>query len=391
MVRRLFWEKRLRSAFRRRSVVWLMGVRRVGKTVLARSLPRFDYLDCELPRARRLLDDPESFLGSLGPRGAIVLDEVHRLQDPAAVLKIAADHYPHVRLLATGSSTLGASARFRDTLAGRKSEVWLTPLCSADLAPFGNTDLAHRILHGGLPEFFLARRVPEPAVQEWMDAFWAKDVLELFRLERRASFQRFAELLFVDSGGIFEASRFARPCEVSRQTIVNYLSVLEATFVAHVVRPFSGGTTAEIVSAPRVYAFDTGFVCQHRGWRELRREDLGALFEHLVLNELHAVSGSRGSIRYWRAKSGPEVDFVLDRPGLRMAIECKWSADSFDPGGMQAFRRRFAGPLNVVVAGDVDRPFERRYGEIRVRFLGLSHLGAALRLQSSGRGRSARP
>jgi hypothetical protein len=378
MVKRPFWEHRLRSALRRRSVVWLMGVRRVGKTVLARSLPGFEYLDCELPRVRRLLDDPEAFLGSLGRRGAVVLDEVHRLQDPAAVLKIAADHFPHVRVLATGSSTLGASARFRDTLTGRKAEVWLTPMCRADLDAFRNTDLPHRILRGGLPAFFLARRLPEADFQEWMDAFWAKDVLELFHLERRASFQRFAELLFAESGGIFEASRFARPCEVSRQTIANYLAVLDATFVVHVVRPFSAGGTAEIVAAPRVYAFDTAFVCQHRGWRDLRREDLGALFEHVVLNEIHAVLGSRGSIRYWRAKAGPEVDFVLDRPRRSVAIECKWSAGSFDPGGMQAFRRRYPGMLNIVVAADVDRPFERRYGALRVRFLGLGDLAGPL-------------
>jgi predicted AAA+ superfamily ATPase len=361
-----------------------MGVRRVGKTVLARSLPGFEYLDCELPRVRRLLDDPEGFLRSLGRRAALVLDEVHRLQDPAGILKIAADHFPHVRVLATGSSTLGASARFRDTLAGRKAEVWLTPMCHADLGVFGNTDLSHRSLHGGLPGFFLARRVPEADFQEWMDAFWAKDVLELFRLERRASFQRFAELTFAQSGGIFEATRFARPCEVSRQTITNYLSVLDATFVAHVVPPFSGRTTAEIVSAPRVYAFDTGFVCQHRGWRGLRREDLGGLLEHLVLNELHALLGSRRSIRYWRSKAGPEVDFVLESPGRTIAIECKWSAASFEPGGVQSFRRRHPGRLNVVVAADVERPFERRYGTMRIRFLGLGDLAGLLTRRTSG-------
>lgn len=364
-----------------------MGVRRVGKTVLARSLPGFEYLDCELPRVRRLLDDPEGFLRSLGRRAAVVLDEVHRLQDPAAVLKIAADHFPHVRVLATGSSTLGASARFRDTLAGRKAEVWLTPMCRADLEAFGNTDLGHRLLRGGLPEFFLARRVPEADFQEWMDAYWAKDVLELFRLERRASFQRFAELAFAQSGSIFEATRFARPCEVSRQTIANYLSVLDATFVVHVVRPFSGGTTAEIIAAPRVYAFDTGFVSQHRGWRDLRREDQGALFEHLVLNEIHATLGSRGAIRYWRAKAGPEVDFVLDRPRLPVAIECKWSAGSFEPGGMQAFRRRHPGTPNLVVAADVDRPFERRFGALHVRFLGLRDLVGPLTRRTSRRER----
>lgn len=100
-----------------------------------------------------------------------------------------------------------------------------------------------------------------------MDAFWAKDIQELFRLERRYVFQRFAELIMAQSGRMFEASKFADRCEVSRSTITNYLKVLEATYVAHMIRPFSSHKPTEIVSAPKVYGFDTGFVCYHRGWQ----------------------------------------------------------------------------------------------------------------------------
>ena len=117
-----------------------------------------------------------------------MLDEVHRLPDPSETLKIVADHFPHVRIVATGSSVLGASSRFRDTLTGRKRVLWLTPLCLADLHDFHAQGLRHRLHHGGLPPFFLAKAFPEADVQEWMDAYWAKDVLELFRLERRHSF-----------------------------------------------------------------------------------------------------------------------------------------------------------------------------------------------------------
>jgi predicted AAA+ superfamily ATPase len=85
----------------------------------------------------------------------------------------------------------------------------------------------------------MEKDLPERDSQEWTDSFWAKDIQELFRLEHRYSFQKFIELLMAQSGGMFEATRFARPCEVSRTTISNYLSVLEATFVMHVVRPFS--------------------------------------------------------------------------------------------------------------------------------------------------------
>jgi predicted AAA+ superfamily ATPase len=381
MVNRGFWQRLIEEAWRRRSVVWLMGVRRSGKTFLCRSLPAIEYFDCELPRVRRELEDPQTFLESMRGR-RVVLDEIHRLANPAEVLKIAADHYPETRVLGTGSSTLGASARFRDTLAGRKAEVWLTPMVLADLADFEQPDIPHRLLHGGLPPFFAAESFPERDFQEWVDAYWAKDILELFRLEKRQSFQKLLELLMAQSGGIFEATRFARACEVSRTTVTNYLAVLEATFVVHVIRPFSSRGTHEVVAAPKIYAFDTGFVCFYRGWSELRSEDRGPLWEHVVLNEMNAQLQSR-RIHYWRSKQGHEVDLVLAGRGRPpAAIECKWSAGAFDPASLEAFRRRHPRGENFVVSADVDRPFQRRHGGILVRHVGLPHLIAAL----AGRG-----
>ncbi len=367
MVRRHFWLDLLERAWRQRSVVWLAGVRRVGKTCLCQSLPDIQYFDCELPRVRRMMLDPQSFLDGLRGR-RIVLDEIHRLQNPSELLKIAADHYPRIRVVATGSSTLGASTKFKDTLAGRKRDLWLTPMCLADLEDAKLPDLKHRFLRGGLPPFLLAEQFPERDFQEWMDAYWAKDIQELFRLERRDSFQKFTELVMAQSGGIFEATRLARPCEVSRPTIANYLRVLEATFVAHVIRPFSTRRPTEIVAAPKVYGFDTGFVCYYRGWQELREEDLGAMWEHFVLNEIMAQSQSREAF-YWRDKRGHEVDFVLAaRRKKPLAVECKWSANNFDPANLRAFRQQHPEGDNIVLAQDVERTFSRRFGDLRVRF-----------------------
>jgi hypothetical protein len=352
-------------------VAWLAGVRRVGKTCLSQTLPDTEYFDCELPRVRRMMEDPQGFLDGLRGR-RIVLDEIHRLPNPSELLKIAADHYPNIRVLATGSSTLGASAKFQDTLSGRKRDLWLTPMSLADLGDFNRPDLRHRFLRGGLPPFFLAGELPERDFQEWLDAYWAKDIQELFRLESRSSFQKFAELLVAQSGGVFEATRFTRPCEVSRTTIANYLKVLEATFAAHVIRPFSSHRPTEIVAAPKVYAFDTGFVCYHRGWQELRQQDLGDMWEHFVLNEIMAQLQSR-QIFYWRDKRGHEVDFVLPtRRQEPLALECKWSADAFEAANLKAFRRVYPKGENIVVAQDVDRAFRRNYGEISVRFESLS-------------------
>jgi uncharacterized protein len=205
-----------------------------------------------------------------------------------------------------------------------------------------------------------------------MDAFWAKDIQELFRLEKRASFQRFVELLMAQSGGLFEATRFAAPCEVSRGTIMNYLAVLAATGVALVIRPFSSRRSHEIIAAPKVYGFDTGFVCAHRGWTELRREDLGRLWEHYVLNEIVARTQST-AIRYWRDKQGHEVDFVWSpRRGPLLALECKWSARDFDPAGLRAFARNYPKARLLVVAPDARPAFKRNCGGRLVECVGLN-------------------
>jgi len=304
-----------------------------------------------------------------------VLDEIHRLADPSELLKIAADHFPETRVVATGSSTLDASAKFRDTLTGRRETLWLTPMIAADATAFGDDSLSRRFLHGGLPPHFLSTTVPERDFVDWIDSYWAKDVQELFKLERRWSFARFVELLLASSGGMFEATRYAGPCEVSRQTVSNYLAVLETTFVVQVVRPYSRRRTTEIVAAPKVYGFDTGFVCHYRGWDSLRPDDCGELWEHFVLNEIQARL-QRRAVRYWRNKRGAEIDFVLPRRGERgpVAIECKWRATSFDATALGSFRDLHPNGPNYVVAPDVSEPYRRTHGDLDVEYLPLARL-----------------
>ena len=149
--------------------MWLKGVRRAGKTFLCQSLPDVEYFDCELPSTRRELNDPERFLRNTGER-RVVLDEVHRLPNPSELLKIAADHYPKTHIVATGSSSLGASRRFRDTLTDRKRDLWLTPMLLQDEREFGERGLDHRFRCGGLPPFFLSESAPEHAFEEWIDS-----------------------------------------------------------------------------------------------------------------------------------------------------------------------------------------------------------------------------
>lgn len=378
MINRTFWLKQIKESWKHKSVIWLSGVRRAGKTFLCRSIENIEYFDCELIKVKTRLEDPEAFLKNLGKKRAIVLDEIHRLDNASEVLKIAADYFTNIKVIATGSSSLGASKKFKDTLTDRKVNLWLTPMILNDLSDFKNQNIEHRLLHGGLPPFFISKEVPEKSFQGWIDDYWAKDIQELFRLMNKPSFQKFAELLFMQSSGIFEATRFTKPCKVSRVAISNYLKILEETYVVHVIKPFSSYKPTEIISAPKVYAFDTGFVCYYKEWDKLRRDDLGYLWEHFVLNEIQANLQTR-RINYWRDKRGHEVDFIFKKRGNPIiAIECKWSADNFDSRGIEAFRRQYPQGKNYLVAYDVERDFTKRFGNIEITFTSLISLIKAL-------------
>ena len=373
MVNREYWKTRVEEAWGRRSVIWFAGVRGSGRTYLCKSLENVEYFDCELPRVRQRMEDPEDFLHSIkGKR--VIIDEIHRLENPSELLKIAADYYSDTKIIATGSSTLDAFRKFRDSLTGRKVSINFTPMLLHESENFPRKDLRTRMLYGGLPSLYLADRLPEVEYQDWLASYWAKDVQELFHVEKRHSFMKFTELLLAQSGSIFEATRFAVLCEVSRKTIVNYLSMLEITFIVRVIRPYSTHAATEIISAAKVYGFDTGFVCHCRGWINLRKEDLGQLWEHIVLNELIG-RGCMLDINYWRDRQGHEIDFVLSRRNAEpITVECKWSSTNFDAKNIKNFRRRYPNGKNYVVANDVDLQYEKDFDGIKVSFVSLEML-----------------
>lgn len=118
---------------------------------------------------------------------------------------------------------------------------------------------------------------------------------------------------------------------------------------------------------------------------DLRPEDLGTLWEHFVLNELHATLQNR-DIRYWRDKQGHEVDFLLLRdPRAPTVVECQWSAKELDLANLRIFRRRYPRGENFIVAHDVDRPLRRTVGDLTVTVVGLGNLISNLAQADQGR------
>jgi predicted AAA+ superfamily ATPase len=110
MISRTFWLNRIIEAWKSRPIVWLSGVRRTFQEAL--------YCNCDLPSMLSRIADPEFFYSSVQNGSMVVFDEVHRVPDPSLLLKIGADEFPYLKILATGSSTLAATRKFRDSLTG---------------------------------------------------------------------------------------------------------------------------------------------------------------------------------------------------------------------------------------------------------------------------------
>ncbi len=368
MIERPFWKQRIETAWREAPIAWLCGVRRSGKTTLAESFgtEQVLYLNCDLPTVEDMVRDPQVFFRGCS-KPIVVFDEIHQLRDPARVLKVGADGFPTLKILATGSSTLAASKKFRDTLTGRKRVVHLPPVLWDELESFGVT-LPRRLFHGGLPPALLAESKNPSFYREWMDSFFARDIQRLFGFRDMNRFNALFEYLLGQSGGQFDVTKTATALGITRPTVESHVSALEITHAVTLVRPFHGGGQHELVKQPKVYAFDTGFVSWARGWDPLRQDDLGRLWEHLVLEHLQAHFPD-APVRYWRDKQGREVDFVLSHRRDQIdVIECKWNSNAFDSSALNVFRSYYPKGRNYLVSPSGAPAYTKQFGfhEVRV-------------------------
>jgi predicted AAA+ superfamily ATPase len=370
-IERPFWYSKIVKSWEKAPIVWLQGLRRLGKTTLAKSFPNSVYFNCDLPSTQEDVHNPEAFLKEFRKK-ILILDEIHQLPEASLILKIAADEYPSIKVLATGSSTLVASKKFKDTLSGRKRSIHFLPVLVEELNLF-KVDLNNRLLRGGLPPPLLASEIDLDFYGEWLDSFYARDIQELFAIEKRQPFLKALEYILSENGKLFEATKLAQVSGVSRPTIIKYLDALELTKAITILRPFTKNSEQEIVSQPKIYGFDTGFCCYVQGIRSLTTKDIGTLLENLTLETFQA-NGLGAQLKYWRTKSKQEIDFVLPlKRDFVLAVECKWKEKNFDPSTIISFRARYPQGENWTVTSDSISRTEKIKG-ISFKFINIYDL-----------------
>lgn len=354
---------RLREALVDTPAVLIHGPRQSGKTTLARLVGeprgyRYVSFDDEAIQgaARR---DPIGFVEGLGPRA--ILDEVQRVPEIFTSLKAAIDRRRTAgRFILTGSANVLLVPNLADSLAGRMGILRLHPLAQCELlgkrprfieALFRGgfrtritdrlgTALAERIVGGGYPAA-LAKRTPARRrawYRDLVETQIQRDVRDVARIHSLDALPRLLTLTASCTARLLNVSDLAAPFQMTRQTIHDYVTVLERIFLLDRLPPWHSNRLSRLVKAAKLHMGDTGLACALLGIDAVAlhrdRDRLGPLLETFVLQELRRQASWYAEpvdFFHYRDRDDFEVDIVLERGAASVAgVEVKAAATVTD-------------------------------------------------------------
>ncbi len=386
-------EPTLRQAVADFPVVVLTGPRQSGKTTLLRHLfsASHEYVSLDVPDVRAVaVSDPRSFLSLHG--SPVIFDEIQYAPELLAYIKADVDGHRRDkgRFILTGSQNLLLSQHISETLAGRAAMLTLLPLSlreirgephrplpwerpmkariASSLAEGAFKTVWRYLLRGGYPELWAE---PDRDARLWHSSYiqnyLERDVRSLRQVGDLTQFQSFLRAMGARHAQLFNASEVARELGLAVNTIKAWLSVLETSYQATILRPYYRNAGKRLVKTPKIYFTDPGLLCYLAGI-QTQEQALGSplggpLFEGVVLSELVKAQVNRGQEArgyFWRTSAGAEVDFIVEDAGRVIPIEAKLSSTPRPrmAEGIEAFTRDFPESEKgyVVHTGDMVLP-----------------------------------
>lgn len=311
----------------------ITGPRQSGKTEITKKVfPDKPYVSLEDIDTRNFAtEDPRGFLNQY-KEGAI-FDEVQRAPDLFSYLQGFIDgDKKKGRYILTGSQQFGLMSSITQSLAGRVAKVSLLPfsydeLKSTSMAPKSIEELLFKGLY---PPIYDRDYKPDIWLNNYIDTYIERDVRQLINIRDLSNFQRFLRMCAARTGQILNLSSLANDCGITHSTAKAWISVLETSYIVHLLQPHHKNFNKRLIKSPKLYFYDVGLVTRllsidnagQLGTHAMR----GALFETWVVSELLKYrfnQGRRSNLYFWRDKTGNEIDVLLDQGNTLFPIEIK--------------------------------------------------------------------
>lgn len=318
-------------------VLVITGPRQSGKTTLAQSLfgSHLPYANLEKPDTREFAaKDPNGFFSKF-PKGAII-DEC----------QLCPSIFPHIQALVderkqngefvlTGSQNFDLLSKVSESLAGRASIVDLLPLTFSELSSssMAPITLDEMLFKGGYPAIYDRPVDPLDWYEDYIRTYLERDVRQLINVTDLSRFQRFLRLCAGRSAQLLNYADLQNDAGISFQTLKQWLSVLEASYLIFLLQPHHKNFSKRLVKSPKLYFYDTGLMCRLLGIQSSQQIEThplrGAIFETWTIAEIKKMGFNRHrpfNCFFWRDHKGLEIDLIIEEAlGLR-PIEIKSAA-----------------------------------------------------------------
>jgi predicted AAA+ superfamily ATPase len=346
-------EETVRKTARGFASVIVTGARQVGKTTLYRNMLDFPYRTFDDPFTLEAAKaDPVSFFDSYEP--PIILDEIQYAPDLFPYIKMRADESGRKGLFfLTGSQQFQLMKNVSESLAGRVGILQLHGLSSREILrssftePFipekkyirkrsGDVramDVWARIYKGSMPALWADKNINRDIFySSYLKSYIERDVRKLSQVGDETAFLNFVRLIAGSTGTILNLDNIANAASISSPTAKRWLSILETSGLAYLLKPFFASTKKRLVRSPKIYFLDTGLAAFLGGWPDKKTLGngavAGAFFETYVVSEIiksYANKGLEPPIYYYRDSDKNEIDIVVQKGKTLHPVEIKKS------------------------------------------------------------------
>ncbi len=338
-----FLEDIIRKNLFKGKALIILGARQTGKTTLINKFyeeNREDslFLNCDEPHIRTALSNASTdrLRSLLGRRKMVFIDEAQRVENIGLTLKLITDNLKEKQLVVTGSSSLDVASVINEPLTGRKFEYFLYPVSFGEWAAHQSLLEAHasleRILRYGMyPDVLINPGEEEQILQNLAGSYLYKDILAFKDIRKPAVLEKLLQALALQIGNEVSYNELANLLQLDKQTVENYIQLLEKAFIIFRLNPFSRNLRKEISKMRKVYFWDLGIrnaLISNFNPPGLR-QDRGALRENFLITERLKRNHYRqhyANYFFWRTYQQQEIDFIEEYGGKLHAYEFKWKA-----------------------------------------------------------------
>lgn len=344
LIRRKIQSEVEKTLFKGKIVV-IYGPRQVGKTTLVKLIQENQkqiataYFNCDEADVRDALTGKTSTELKLffGDNKLVILDEAQRVRNIGLTLKLMVDNYPQMQIIATGSSSFDLSNEIVEPLTGRKIEFYLYPFSLAELKEIYSEIeidriLENRMIFGMYPGVvFESDFAKIKTLKTLAKSYVYKDVLEYRNIKNHEVLEKLLRALALQVGNEVSYGELASLIEINKQTVADYIQILEKAFIVFRLPSFSRNLRNEIKSNRKIYFYDNGIrnaLINNLNPLDLR-QDAGALWENFMIGErVKSDNNTDGdaNMYFWRTLQKQEIDLIEERGGKLAGFEFKWKS-----------------------------------------------------------------